>query len=807
MGEVWEAEQTEPIRRRVALKLVKVGMDTEVFVARFEAERQALALMNHPSIARVFDAGATENGRPYFVMELVRGVSLVDYCDEHRLRTRDRLALFIQVCEGVQHAHQKGIIHRDLKPSNVLVAELDGKPAPKIIDFGLAKATTFRLGDKSLHTELGQMVGTPDYMSPEQAAMTIEDVDTRTDVYSLGVMLYELLVGERPFDAKKLRASGIDEMRRLIREEEAPRPSTRAAIIAETSSRIRGMEPKALVRRLRGDLDWITMKALEKDRNRRFSTASELAADVQRHLDKQPVLAGPPSASYRVKKFVQRNRVGVAAAALVLLSLLAGIVGTTTSLLRAQRAEKLASEEAERARQISSFLVQLFEVSDPGQAQGETISARQILDQGARRIERRLLDQPATKARLMATMGAVYGKLGLTEEAEPLLQQSLRTQEELLGADHPEVAETLVNLAAVQHAQGDFAAAETSARRALEISERARGENFRAVAEALARLAWSLVDQERHEEAKPLFERALAILEAELGSNAPEVAERLDDLGILLWKRGEYAEAETLLQRALQIYENRLGPDDYQVRSTLNDLAALYMSRGRLEEAEELFLRALALKERVLGVSHREVADLLNNLAILYDAQERYSEAEPLLRRALTIYEEASGASDDVGRTLANLAWVQYQKGAYEDADDLYGRALTIYRNTLGPNHPRVAIVLRDQAQLYRARGSLDEAKTLLRRALGIREDVLGADHPAVAECLHDLAAVLDQQGKSATAEPLLRRALEIRDARLGREHARTGETAGALTAVLRTLGREDEATQIADAYLQADDA
>jgi len=449
MGEVWEAEQTEPVRRHVALKLVKLGMDTESFVARFEAERQALALMDHPCIARVFDAGATPEGRPYFVMELVRGEPIGDYCDAHRLNTRERLELFIKVCEGVQHAHQKGIIHRDMKPSNVLAMEVDGRPVPKIIDFGLAKATSFQLSEHDAHTQLGQMMGTPDYMSPEQASMTITDVDTRTDVYSLGVMLYELLVGALPFDKRELRSAGIDEMRRKIREQTPPRPSTRVVTAPETTSVNRDIEPKALIRRLQGDLDWIVMKAIEKDRNRRYSSASELAADIERHLNKLPVLAGPPSAVYRLGKFVQRHRLGVVAAGVLLVSLLAGIVGTTTGLLRALRAEQLASQEAERATQISTFLVELFEVADPAKAQGETISARQMLDQGVRRIERRLTEQPVMRARLMATIGSVYRKLGLSSEAAPLLVQSLRTQEDLLGPNHPEVAETLVSLAAL----------------------------------------------------------------------------------------------------------------------------------------------------------------------------------------------------------------------------------------------------------------------------------------------------------------------------------------------------------------------
>jgi serine/threonine protein kinase/WD40 repeat protein len=345
MGQVYEAEQQEPVRRKVALKLIKWGMDTRRVVARFEAERQALALMNHPSIARVYDAGATEQGRPYFVMELVKGVPITDYCDRHQLSTRERLELFALVCEGVQHAHQKGIIHRDIKPSNVLATIQDDKPVPKIIDFGVAKATEQRLTEKTVFTELGQLVGTPAYMSPEQAEMTGLDIDTRTDVYSLGVLLYELLSGALPFDPRDLRRAGYDEIRRRIREDEPAKPSTRISSLGEAATAAasnRATAPAALVRRLRGDLDWISMKALEKDRTRRYGSPADLAADVARHLQSEPVLAGPPSAAYKAKKFVRRHRIGVTAAGVVLAALVLGVVGTTFGMVRARQQARRA---------------------------------------------------------------------------------------------------------------------------------------------------------------------------------------------------------------------------------------------------------------------------------------------------------------------------------------------------------------------------------------------------------------------------------------------------------------------------------
>ena len=346
-GVVYMAEQSEPVRRRVALKVIKLGMDTKSVIARFEAERQALAMMDHPNIAKVLDAGATETGRPYFVMELVRGVKMTDYCDEAKLSTRERLDLFIQVCHAIQHAHQKGIIHRDLKPSNILVTINDGVPVPKVIDFGIAKATTGQqLTDKTLFTAYEQFIGTPAYMSPEQAVMTSLDIDTRSDIYALGVLLYELLTGKTPFDAKELLQAGFDEMRRTIREVEPARPSTRLSTMLEADltsvAQRRHADAPKLIHTLRGDLDWIVMKALEKDRSRRFETANGFAMDIQRYLNNEPVTARPPSSVYRLQKLVRRNTTAFAAAAAVLLALVFGLITTQRQAVRARKAERLA---------------------------------------------------------------------------------------------------------------------------------------------------------------------------------------------------------------------------------------------------------------------------------------------------------------------------------------------------------------------------------------------------------------------------------------------------------------------------------
>ncbi len=439
MGEVWEAEQSEPIRRRVALKLVKWGMDTKEVLARFESERQALALMNHPNIARAFEAGATGDGRPFFVMEFVKGAPLTEYCDSQRLSTQDRLRLFLRVCRGVEHAHQKGVIHRDIKPSNILVAVEDGQSVPKIIDFGVAKAISQRLTERTLFTELGQWIGTPEYMSPEQAELTGLDVDTRSDVYSLGVVLYELLAGAQPFDSTELRTVGFDEMRRRIREDDPPRPSTRVSSLGDGSqvaAERRRTDIHGLTRTLRGDLDWIVMKALEKDRTRRYGSPSNLAADVERYLENKPVEASPPSAAYRLRKFVSRHRTGVFAGVALVVLLVAGVVGTTVGLLRAQR-------EADAVRKSADVLAGVIGTLDPSRPMGRALTMRQVLDLGTERVNTELEGMPRVQARLLATLGQAYFNLGHFEEARPLLERSLSIRSRELGADHPEVASTL----------------------------------------------------------------------------------------------------------------------------------------------------------------------------------------------------------------------------------------------------------------------------------------------------------------------------------------------------------------------------
>ena len=686
MGEVWLAEQTRPVRRQVALKIIKAGMDTADVVARFEAERQALALMDHPAIATVFDGGSTPEGRPYFAMEYVKGEPLTTYCDRQRLGTKDRLELFIQVCEGVQHAHQKGIIHRDLKPSNVLVMIQDDHTVPKIIDFGVAKATAQHLTERSLFTELGVLIGTPEYMSPEQAEMGRLDVDTRTDIYALGVLLYELLTGALPFDRKELRQAGIAEIQRIIREKEPPRPSTRITLLGPASTEAaqnRHTEPRRLISELRGDLDWITMRALEKDRTRRYQTASSLAVDVRRHLNNEPVSAGPPSAAYRARKFVRRNRLGVIAVAtlLLLLAVFAGAMAVQAQRIarernRANQERDRANQEAAQARKTLAFLTGTFEVANPRKGKGPSATATEIIDDATKKLNE-MRGQPLLQASLLMTLSEIYDEMGLYEAAESPARSALEIREKALGPNHLDVAQSLNNLASIWRKQGKL------------------------------------------EEAEPFTKRSLEIREKALGPNQPDVAQSLNNLAIIWWNQGRLSEAEPLLRRSLKIREEALGPNHPDVAISLNNLATLYAGQGKLAEAEPLYRGSLEIWEKALGANHPDVATSLNNLATLYVDQGKLSEAEPLLKRSLEIRERALGPNHpDVAMSLNNIADLYRDQGKFSEVEPLLKRSLAIKEKALGPNHPDAALALYNLGVLALQRKRRLEALAYMRRAI-----------------------------------------------------------------------------------------
>jgi serine/threonine protein kinase len=576
MGVVFMAEQQEPVRRVVALKIIKPGMDTRQVIARFEAERQALALMDHPNIARVLDAGATGTGRPYFVMELVKGVPITEYCDSNRLSPAERLGLFTEVCHAVQHAHQKGIIHRDLKPSNVLVTLHDGKPVPKIIDFGVAKATSQRLTERTMFTHYGQMIGTPAYMAPEQAEMSGLDMDTRSDIYSLGVLLYELLTGTRPFDEKQLREAGYGEMLRIIREQEPPKPSTRLSTLKDTLASVaaqRHTEPARLTRLVRGDLDWIVMKTLEKDRTRRYETANGLALDIQHYLVHEPVLASPPSKIYRMRKFLRRHRTGVAAGSAVFLALAAGLVAATTGFFEANRERRIAvaarleaedqrrkaeqaaeqaRQSAEEARAVTAFFQETLASIDPRRARGREVTVREVFDRIAKEVGEKFAKQPLTEAAIRTALGSTYGGLGDYAASSIHFSAAAEIRRRLLGEGHPDTLGSMDSLAGVLKDQGKYAEAEQVIRPVVEIRQRVLPNEHPDTVDAMHQLADMLIFQDKNAEAEQLYRQVLPVRERLLPVGHLDILYPMNNLAEALRRQGKCAEAAPYSLRVIE---------------------------------------------------------------------------------------------------------------------------------------------------------------------------------------------------------------------------------------------------------------
>ena len=695
MGQVWLAEQSAPLQRQVALKLIRAGMYDDSLLRRFQAERQSLALMDHPAIAKVFDAGATPDGQPYFVMEYVPGEPITEYCDHKKLNIRERLEIFIKACAGVQHAHQKAIIHRDLKPANILVVELDGEPVPRLIDFGLAKAATpFAAGESSfttLFTHVGGFVGTPGYMSPEQANQANpgaeEDVDTRTDVYSLGVVLYELLTGLLPFDTKQWQKQPLDEVLRQLREQDAPRPSTRVELEKESSSSVaemRGTEPGQLARLLHGDLDWITMKALEKDRGRRYGTPSELAADLARYLNHEPVMARPASAGYRLRKYIRRHRVaaGVAAGLIVLLAGFAGVQAVQLRRIaverdRATQERDRASRERDRANRITDFMTGMFKVSDPNEARGNSVTAREILDKASGDIDAGLAKDPELQARLMYTMGNVYLSLGLVSRAQALFERALSTQRGALGPEHIETLESATSLGNALRVRGEYAEAEKLQRETLDVSRRVLGPDHPDTALSMSNLANTLADEGHYSEAEKLIREAVEIRSRVLGPEHPDTVDSMIRLAVLLIREGEdqgqyiggYTEAQGLIRKALDIRLRVLGPEHPQTLASMNYLGLVLRYEGHYLEAEKVYQQTLDARRRVLGPEHLQTLQSMSNLADTLTQMGEYAKAEKLLTQARDIQRRVLGPdSPDTTLSTYNLGCVLAHQDKHDEA-------------------------------------------------------------------------------------------------------------------------------------------
>ena len=796
MGTVYLARRTD-IDNDVALKLVRGSLAAPETVERFLRERRVLARLKHPNIGRLLDAGMTEEQTPYFVMEYVEGVPITKYCDERRLTISKRLALFQHVCQAVHYAHQNLIIHRDLKPPNIFVTD-DGQV--KLLDFGIAKLV--EEDDEAGLTRTGMRLMTPEYAAPEQVRG--QAATTATDVYALGVLLYELMTGHRPY---ALRGRSLGEIERIICEEEPVRPSVAARRYADymaggssgevpSSEAVRVLRTRhsdRLHRRIEGDLDVICLKALSKEPSHRYASAEALWEDIARHQSGLPVVARASTVRYRARKFVQRHRVGVSVTA-VLVVVVAVLVAVFTLQLAEER--DVAQTEAEKAEQVSSFLMGLFEASDPSEALGDTLTAFELLERGVARAEG-LAEEPLVQAQMLSVVGQVYVRLGDYEAAGPLLERALALRRDAVGEEHMDVAASLNNLAALLRQKGDYAAAEPLFREALAMRRKLLGEEHVDVATSLNNLALLLHQKGDYAAAEPLYREALAMYRELLAEEHPSVATSLNNLALLLHQKGDYAAAEPLIREGLAMKRKLLGEEHPDLAISLSSLALLLLQRGDYAGAEPLYREALAMRRKLLGEEHPNVAISLNNLAALLRRKGDYAGAEPLYREALVMRRKLLGEEHpSVAASLNNLAALLRRKGDFAAAEPLFREALVMRRKLLGEEHVDVATSLNNLALLLHQKGDYAAAEPLFREALAMYRKLLGEKHPSVATCLRNLAALLRRKGDFAAAEPLFLEALTIFQNRLGEAHTRTREAYEGLAELYTAWGKPDQAAQ-----------
>ena len=731
MGEIWLAEQKQPVRRRVALKLIKAGLDSREIVRRFESERQALALMDHPAIATVFDAGSTARGTPYFAMEYVPGAPITTYCNTHKLSIRQRVELFILVCEGVQHAHQKAIIHRDLKPSNILVTEVDGRPVPKIIDFGVAKALSQRLIEQTMYTRVGSVVGTPEYMSPEQADSGGEDIDTRSDVYSLGVILYELLAGVPPIEMKDV---SYYEFVRRLRDTNTPRPSTRvrASMGSAPADEKESVERRALLaRELRGDLDCITLKCLEKDRNRRYGSPNELAADLQRYLQHQPVLATPASAAYRLRKFTERNRGILAAVCGLILVLVVGTIVSVYQAVRAHQAERAAvlqrdraDTEAATAAAVNNFLQNdLLAQTGADERDGDVppdpdVKVRTLVDRAAASAGKKLAGKPMVEADLRKTLGETYLSLGLLKEAENQLQRAYDLNLAARGPAAQQTLDTLQSLGVVEFNMDEYAKAAERSKAILAIAPKSLGPESATTLTAMQSLAVDEMLMGQDAKAEPLLKQTLATQVRVQGYDDGRTLDTSDSLAFLCMRAGRYAEARQYLENGLPHYQKIDGPNHPNTQREIFGLARVLYNTGDYAKAEELASSVYQSDLRAMGPTHFKTLSTARELARIKGEEGKLGEAEPLMK-------------DTLAKTI--------QTDGSHSANAFFGREAL--------------------ARIYEKESKYSEAEALLRDADREADGALGASNRDGFTVKQILAANLLHQGKCAQALPYAREA------------------------------------------------
>ncbi len=856
MGVVYLAQQQKPIRRQVALKLIKRGMDTEQTIARFETERQALAMFNHPHVAKVFDAGCAEDGRPYFALEYVEGLPITKYCDEHKLTIPQRLKLFIKVCEAIQHAHQKGVIHRDIKPSNILVSEQRHEHIPKVIDFGLAKALDQRLSTQSVNTMQGQMIGTPEYMSPEPTGQSGEDIDTRTDIYALGVLLYELLVGSLPFDPTNLRRASLVEISRIIREDEPPKPSEQISATTINIAGLRNTDRRSLSKCVTGDLDWITMKSLEKDRTRRYTNASELAADIHRYLIHEPVSAGPPSFTYRLKKFAQRNRGGViagsvfalvffVAAGLVLKFAVAEAAQRDLAEIATQRAQDSLALAEQHAQETQSALDQLEAVVeiqssmisdidaemmgrkiftslsertlekliqsgasqehiDSVLASFEDLNAtdialnivdKEILAGAVATIDNDFADQPLLEAALRQAIGNTYREIGLFPQSLPQLERALTIRRQLLGNEQSDTLDSMIDMGILLMSMGKYTEALPHCREALDTSRRVLGNDHPSTLNAMSSMSLLLVEMGQNAEALSYCHATLDTRRRVLGSQHPKTLSAISEMGTLLIRMGKYAEALPFCREALDARRQFLGNDHPDTLKSVNNMGELLNLMNKPDEALEYSREAMEGYRRVLGNDHPETASSISNMGWLLSSMGKIQEALPYVREAMETSKRALGAKHpDTLNAINNMGLLYKSLGDNDEALRYFQEALKGQRQVLGDDNYNTLISINNMGTLLQSMEKYEEASDYILEAIEGLRRVLGDDHPTTVGAIYNMGILLTSTNRHAEALPYIREVHETQRKTLGENHASTLGSMQSLGSVLRDLGQLEEA-------------
>ncbi len=836
MGEVFRAEQTEPVKRDVALKIIKPGLETKEIVARFRLECQALAVMDHPSIAKVFEAGVTPAGRPYFVMELVAGLAITEFCHRKQLKLNQRIVLFLSVCDAIQHAHRRGIIHRDIKPSNILVTDdVAGAPGlPKVVDFGVAKSLAQVLGPIDTMTHVGQVIGTPQYMSPEQAASGGSGVDTRTDVYSLGVVLYELLTGTTPLGEDRLRKLPLSELLRAVREETPPVPSRRMSDTATTAVGHEAVRHTWVdLPSVRGELDWIVMKALEKDPARRYETPLDLAADLRRYLDGLPVLAGPPSITYRLRKLAARHRAALAVTALLLFTILAAtgisvqqaVVATRAKADaerdagRAHDAESLARERlgeieiqketAEKARRqaetIKQYVVDSFSSPTPFR-DGADLTVLEVLEKSVARIDRDFPDDPGTRAELLSTFATTYAALGKYERATELYAKSLELCEQVHG---PQALETLRALARLGNARsylsgGVNAAISELERAATTLSEK-HPASHKDLAFARRILAQTYITAGRLQEAESLARENLDQHVALFGDDAIDTAEARNILARALFEQAQHARASELWQRVVTRFRDEFGAQNARTQSVTMNLASCYLGVGRERESVEILEPLLATNRETFGPEHPTTLNTMKNLSVGYFKTGQTERAIELTNSVLDLHRRVFGP-DHLSTTdaLLNLGHMQAESGRVDDSLAVLTECIERTRRTTDPNHPRLASALNLWAEVQIRRKVYDQAIEAADESVRIRLTVLGPDHPDTLASQYTLARAYNQSGRAAEAAAVSGPALQKWLEQFGDGDPRTLTARRQYAAIQQRLGNHGEAVEQLTAILEA---